>query len=224
MYRSKKEWHIWVLFILSLCIPSLCLVSRLGFNCEIVNLTNNVCYGYMAGFLFYLLCDFRKSTKQEFEDMSFISRDFHFILQNISDLERSIMRGHKIPNDCNEYLKLFLQCVISEKKQIEEGNIKIDYISLKPDKYRILVDKARYFHEEIYYLIHTRDKYVDPCVWELLRVLVEQIELHNFTHIDGENFYKEQDITQLVRNIWMIKAELPFVQNRLSNHKYTNYL
>lgn len=79
------------------------------------DVSNNICYGYIAGFIFYLLNEFRTSTKQEFEDMAFISRAFHFILQNIDELKRQVIRGYAKPKDYNDCEQLLKERTVTER-------------------------------------------------------------------------------------------------------------
>ena len=115
VYYAFHNWRVWTLFLLSILFTCMNMASFVFSNETYKDVSNNICYGYIAGFIFYLLNEFRTSTKQEFEDMAFISRAFHFILQNIDELERQVIGGYAKPKDYNDCEQLLKERTVTER-------------------------------------------------------------------------------------------------------------
>lgn len=224
VYSAFHNWRVWALFLFSISFTCMNMASLLFPNETYKNVSNNICYGYIAGFIFYLLNEFRTSTKQEFEDMAFISRAFHFILQNIDDLERQIMRGHSKCEDYNDCERLLKESIVTERIVIKENGIDKNYVVLKEDKKQQIRQKSKYFIEEINYLIHTRDKYVTPYIWELLRSFSSLISLETNMIYKEKEIFPEVDIDCLFANMQNIKRNLTYVYEKLKKNEYVNFL
>lgn len=224
VYSAFHNWRVWTLFLLSILFTCMNMASFVFSNETYKDVSNNICYGYIAGFIFYLLNEFRTSTKQEFEDMAFISRAFHFILQNIDDLERQIMRGHAKPEDYNDCEQLLKESSITERIVITENGIDKNYVVLKEDKKQLIRQKSKYLVEEIYYLIHTMDKYVTPYVWELLRSFSSLISMETSMVYYDKEIYPEIDIDCLFACMQDIKRNLTYVNDKLKKYEFVNYL
>lgn len=94
--KIKQSPAIWILFVLCLAV-SFCtnaLVddnSRASFVKASIVVCNNICYGYIAGFVFYFLSQFLPDTKKEIEADLRILSSLENILNTMTFFEKEVL-------------------------------------------------------------------------------------------------------------------------------------
>ena len=95
--KVKQSPAIWILFLLCLVV-SFCTNafvddnSRASFVKALIVVCNNICYGYIAGFVFYFLSQFLPDTKKEIEADLRILSSLENILNTMSFFEKEVLK------------------------------------------------------------------------------------------------------------------------------------
>lgn len=94
--KVKLSPAIWILFLLCLVV-SFCTNafvddnSRASFVKALIVVCNNICYGYIAGFVFYVLSQFLPETKKEIEAVLRILGSLESILNTMGYFENEVL-------------------------------------------------------------------------------------------------------------------------------------
>lgn len=98
-----KQIETWLLCIIAIII-SLC-VSGLDDNCVSawLKVVNNVCYGYIAGFAFYLPSVFFPELRKEGNTIKRIKDERFCLINLIQQIERKLFREKEVPKDPHIY-------------------------------------------------------------------------------------------------------------------------
>lgn len=95
--KIKQSPAIWILFALCLAV-SFCTNAFVDDNSKasllkaLIVVCNNICYGYIAGFVFYVLSQFLPDTKKEIEADLRILSSLEVILNTISFFEYEVLK------------------------------------------------------------------------------------------------------------------------------------
>ncbi len=93
--RIKQSPAVWILFVACLAC-SFVLNALIDDNSEasvlkaLIVVCNNICYGYIAGFVFYVLSQFLPDTSKELEANVRIVSNVDFILNTMTFFEREV--------------------------------------------------------------------------------------------------------------------------------------
>lgn len=94
--KVKQSPAIWILFILCLAV-SFCTNAFVDDNSQasllkaLIVVCNNICYGYIAGFVFYVLSQFLPETKKEIEAVLRILGSLESILNTMGYFENEVL-------------------------------------------------------------------------------------------------------------------------------------
>jgi len=94
--KIKQSPAIWILFVLCLAV-SFCTNAFVDDNSQasllkaLIVVCNNICYGYIAGFLFYVLSQFLPDTKKEIEADLRILSSLENILNTMTFFEKEVL-------------------------------------------------------------------------------------------------------------------------------------
>lgn len=94
--KIKQSPAIWILFVLCLAV-SFCTNafvdddSRASVVKALIVVCNNICYGYIAGFVFYVLSQFLPDTKKEIEADLRILVSLEYILNTMTFFEKEVL-------------------------------------------------------------------------------------------------------------------------------------
>lgn len=115
----KDEYAIWILFFGAFVVP-LFPFARLGISCSYLQfgvVLDNVCYGYMAGMIFYLFSDFLPRSKKIQKSKQKLAETYHLLYLEfcvIGDILSVIDNKGKI---VNEYQKAALSVLVKSDKE-----------------------------------------------------------------------------------------------------------
>lgn len=131
----KVEYAIWILLLFALFFPVFPF-AKLGIGCSLMHpfrvVLDNVCYGYIAGMIFYLFSDFRPRSLKIFKSKQKLAKTYRslnteFII--IGDILSVIDNNGKI---VNEYHDAALNVLV--KRRQDEKQVVVNEIVLSKIK------------------------------------------------------------------------------------------
>lgn len=115
----KEEYVTWMLLLFALFFPVFPF-ARLGFGCSFLHpirvVLDNVCYGYIAGMIFYLFSDFRPRSLKIFKSKQKVAKTYrllHTEFAIIGNILSVIDNNGKI---VDEYQKTALRVLVKNQK------------------------------------------------------------------------------------------------------------
>lgn len=115
----KEEYVIWILLLFALFFPVFPF-ARLGFGCNLLHpfrvVLDNVCYGYIAGMIFYIFSDFRPRSLKIFKSKQKIAQTYRSLNTEfaiIGNILSIIDNNGKI---VDEYQKTALSVLVKSQK------------------------------------------------------------------------------------------------------------
>jgi len=118
--KIKQSPAIWILFVLCLAV-SFCTNAFVDDNSQAsllkasIVVCNNICYGYIAGFVFYFLSQFLPDTKKEIEADLRILSSLENIMNTMSFFEKEVLGDRYEEGKTDE---IILACFMIEEPAV----------------------------------------------------------------------------------------------------------
>lgn len=128
----QDEYIIWVLLFIALFFPVFPF-ARLGVGCSVLHpfrvVLDNVCYGYIAGMIFYLFSDFRPRSQKIFKSKQKLAETYRSLSTEFSiigDILSVIDNNDKIVND---YMKSALNVLVKSHPNEKQVTVNENVLS-----------------------------------------------------------------------------------------------
>lgn len=134
--KVRENKIVWILFCLSILSAFICPIL-INIYCDVIfypisnailDALSNISFGYLTGFLVYLLGSFLPSTKKEIEIKDSIYFNLYMISENLNLLERKIV-GNKDKMNYNDYVTSFYNYLVTDTRG--DNNYKLNNIFIK---------------------------------------------------------------------------------------------
>lgn len=150
--KVKESPWVWGIMLVCLVVPIFC-------HCEYIN---NICYGYIAGFIFYVLSQFLPETRKELEAKMRILSGIEHILLYTKALEEQLLGARYVENKNDDF--------VLASSMVNESICRIDFVekcqkmllSLQEDAVIYINLCYQRVQEHVKEVTITEAKWIDP--------------------------------------------------------------
>lgn len=220
-HKSKKLWllrwdkvkespWVWGIMLVCLVVPIFC-------HCEYIN---NICYGYIAGFIFYVLSQFLPETKKELEAKMRILTAVEAIEGYMQTFEEELLGSSYGENKHDDYLLA--------SHMVNEPICRMDYVenvtdlllTLRQDVVLLSDLCNKQIQENMKTLTFAEAKWVDPELNWALRLICGYMTFDKSIGKRNPITFTGGEISLACINFYMGKTMLKHQKELLQKYNY----